>query len=92
MLPTYDVIRFVHTSVWKALFGKQADVLEKDDDHDNQYMITDHDMLVNRFVSVPRDMGGFNCASFVVSVNSTQFNCREVQTKNQRKCRETHTR
>lgn len=28
----------MHTSVWKALFGKQADVLEKDDEHENTYM------------------------------------------------------
>ena len=77
----------MHTSVWKALFGKQADVLEKDDDHDNQYMITDHDMLVNRFVSVPRDMGGFNCASFVVSgVKLIVKKCR-----NNKMCWDTHT-
>lgn len=62
------ILLFVHTAVWKALFGKQADVLEKDDDHDNHYMITDHDMIVNRFVSVPRDMGDFNCASFVAGI------------------------
>lgn len=32
------ILLFVHTSVWKALFGKQADVLEKDDEHENTYM------------------------------------------------------
>jgi hypothetical protein len=62
------ILLFVHTAVWKALFGKQADLLEKDDDHDNHYMITDHEMIVNRYVSVPRDMGDLNCASFVAGI------------------------
>jgi hypothetical protein len=52
----------------QSLFGKTADLLEKDDDHDNTYMISDTDIIVNKFVSVPRDMGDLNCASFVAGI------------------------
>jgi hypothetical protein len=35
---------------------------------DDEYMISDHDLLVNRYISVPRDMGGLNCGSFAAGI------------------------
>lgn len=62
------ILLFVHTVVWKSLFGKQADLLEKDGDTEDTYMISDRDMIVNKFVSVPRELGSLNCAAFVAGI------------------------
>eukprot|EP00051_Salpingoeca_urceolata_P001568 m.42021 g.42021 ORF g.42021 m.42021 type:complete len:184 (+) comp11507_c2_seq1:114-665(+) len=62
------ILLFVHSVVWKALFGKQADLLEKDGDQDDTYMISDRDMIVNKFISVPRELGSLNCAAFVAGI------------------------
>ena len=35
---------------------------------DDEYMISDHDLLVNRYISVPRDMGHLNCGSFAAGI------------------------
>lgn len=58
------MLSFVHTVVWKALFGRPADALEKGTQAENEYMIVDREPLVNRFISVPRDFGHLNCAAF----------------------------
>lgn len=31
-------------------------------------MISDKDMIVNTFISVPKEMGGLNCAAFVAGI------------------------
>jgi hypothetical protein len=35
--------------VWKSLFGKVADSLEKGTEHEDEYMISEKELLVNRF-------------------------------------------
>jgi hypothetical protein len=48
------------------LFGKAADSLEIY--NDDEYVISDRTPLVNRFVSVPKDLGDLNCAAFVAGI------------------------
>merc|ERR1712025_369987 len=62
------ILSFLHTNVWKSLFGKTADSLERGTSADDEYMISDHDLLVNRYISVPRDMGHLNCGSFAAGI------------------------
>nr|XP_024356447.1 trafficking protein particle complex subunit 5-like isoform X2 [Physcomitrium patens] len=62
------ILSFVHSTVWKSLFGKVADSLEKGTEHEDEYMISEKELLVNRFVSVPGGMGGFNCGTFVAGI------------------------
>ena len=100
------ILSFLHTNVWKNLFGKTADSLERgtsvstlcpppffilevplasraltqdwtlpyllssssQTQADDEYMISDHDLLVNRFISVPRDMGHLNCGAFAAGI------------------------
>merc|ERR1711977_195005 len=62
------ILSFLHTNVWKNLFGKTADSLERGTSADDEYMISDHDLLVNRYISVPRDMGHLNCGSFAAGI------------------------
>lgn len=62
------ILSFVHTTVWKALFGKTADSLEKSTEHDDEYMISERELLVNKYISVPKDMGSFNPGAFVAGI------------------------
>jgi len=37
-----NILQFISTTVWKSLFGKAADSLEKSIDHADQFMIVDY--------------------------------------------------
>ncbi|KAF3637996.1 Trafficking protein particle complex subunit 5 [Capsicum annuum] len=57
------ILSFVHSTVWKV-----ADSLEKGTEHEDEYMISEKELLVNRFISIPKDMGAFNCGAFVAGI------------------------
>mmetsp|Transcript_86156 Transcript_86156/g.257135 ORF Transcript_86156/g.257135 Transcript_86156/m.257135 type:complete len:193 (-) Transcript_86156:64-642(-) len=61
------MLTFVAQTVWKQLFGHTAELL-KGQDHENEYMLNDKALLVNRFITVPRDFGAVNCGAFVAGV------------------------
>merc|ERR1719189_891097 len=61
------MLNFVALTVWKQLFGHAADLL-KGQDHENEYMLNDKALLVNRFISVPRDHGAINCGAYVAGI------------------------
>eukprot|EP00450_Noctiluca_scintillans_P020313 CAMPEP_0194520736 /NCGR_PEP_ID=MMETSP0253-20130528/54839_1 /TAXON_ID=2966 /ORGANISM="Noctiluca scintillans" /LENGTH=165 /DNA_ID=CAMNT_0039365011 /DNA_START=44 /DNA_END=537 /DNA_ORIENTATION=+ len=60
------MLNFVAQTVWKQLFGHPADLL-KGQDRENDYMLNDKALVVNRFVSVPRD-SNVNCGAFVAGI------------------------
>mmetsp|Transcript_74056 Transcript_74056/g.216976 ORF Transcript_74056/g.216976 Transcript_74056/m.216976 type:complete len:196 (+) Transcript_74056:84-671(+) len=60
------MLNFIAQTVWKQLFGHAADLLKADSE--NEYMINDKALLVNRFVSVPRDLGAVNCGAYVAGI------------------------
>jgi trafficking protein particle complex subunit 5 len=75
-----NILTFIQSTMWKVLFGKTADSLEKDtSDEDKCHpppfcapnptdMISDKDPLVNRFISIPRDLQGLNCAAYIAGI------------------------
>lgn len=65
-----DVLRYIYTTIWKYLFGKQAQDLQQSNDADDEYMISDDEVYLwmGRYVSVPKDMGTFNCHAFLAGV------------------------
>lgn len=63
-----NVLLAVKSTLWKAVFGKEADKLEQANDDERTYYIIENDPLVNRFVSVPKDKGSLNCAAFAAGV------------------------
>eukprot|EP00301_Raphidiophrys_heterophryoidea_P000559 c10279_g1_i1.p1 GENE.c10279_g1_i1~~c10279_g1_i1.p1 ORF type:complete len:210 (-),score=53.70 c10279_g1_i1:340-924(-) len=76
-----DMLKFISSTVWKALFGKNAESLERSTDNEDEYMICEKESLVNRFISVPKDMGHLNPASFVAGIvkgvlDSANFSAR----------------
>ncbi|KAF9580840.1 TRAPP subunit trs31 [Lunasporangiospora selenospora] len=62
------MLYFIHTTVWKTLFGKQADSLEKSTENEDEYMISDNDPIVSKFISVPKDVSQLNCGAFMAGV------------------------
>ena len=56
-------IQFISTTAWKALWGKEADSLERSNDREDEYMVVDSAPLVNQFVSAPLD-----CAALMAGV------------------------
>ncbi|CAK9034975.1 unnamed protein product [Durusdinium trenchii] len=61
------MLNFIASAVWTRLFGHTAELL-KGQDHENEYMLNDKALLVNRFISVPRDLGDVNCGAFVAGM------------------------
>ena len=60
------LLQFIQSSFWKNAFGRAADSLEVYDD--DEYLLSDRDLLVNRFVSVPKDYGDLNCGAFAAGM------------------------
>jgi hypothetical protein len=76
-----SMLIFVKNVVWKHLFNKEADNLERSMDNGDEYMIYENTPLTNSFVSVPDDMGSFNCAAFIAGIlsgvmDSANFNAK----------------
>lgn len=63
-----DVLRFIHSTAWPYLFGKPADDLQQANAADDEYMISDYELLVNKFISVPKDYGSFNPGALVAGM------------------------
>eukprot|EP00281_Chroomonas_sp_CCMP1168_P027061 CAMPEP_0206245710 /NCGR_PEP_ID=MMETSP0047_2-20121206/18844_1 /ASSEMBLY_ACC=CAM_ASM_000192 /TAXON_ID=195065 /ORGANISM="Chroomonas mesostigmatica_cf, Strain CCMP1168" /LENGTH=191 /DNA_ID=CAMNT_0053671031 /DNA_START=33 /DNA_END=608 /DNA_ORIENTATION=- len=62
------MLSFIKDNMWKTMFGKPADSLERVTDKEDEYMINEKEPLVNTFISVPKDLGHLNCAAFVAGV------------------------
>ncbi|KAF5282975.1 hypothetical protein FQA39_LY04846 [Lamprigera yunnana] len=63
-----NILLFVKSTLWKSLFGREADKLEHSNDDENTYYLMEKDPLVNKFISVPKDKGSLNCAIFIAGI------------------------
>lgn len=63
-----NVLLCIKSTLWKTLFGKEADKLEHANDDEGTYYIIETEPLVNKFISVPKDKGSLNCASFTAGI------------------------
>ncbi|PVU94117.1 hypothetical protein BB559_003087 [Furculomyces boomerangus] len=63
-----NVLLYINSVVWKFLFGKPADSLEKSTENKDEYMITDNEPLLSKFISVPKEMASFSPCSFVAGI------------------------
>ncbi|XP_017150342.1 trafficking protein particle complex subunit 5 [Drosophila miranda] len=71
-----QMLLFVKTTVWKNLFGKEAEKLEHANDDERTYYIIEKEPLVNTFISVPKDKSSLNCANFTAGiVEAVLTNC-----------------
>ena len=62
------LLQFIQGPLWRHLFGRPADALERSAERKEEYMITDNEVLVNEFVSVPREISSLNVAAFVAGI------------------------
>ena len=46
-------------------------------DADDEYMISDANLLVSKYVSVPRDMGHLNCGAYVAGIVKVRYQIAE---------------
>lgn len=77
-----NMLLFIKTTLWKCLFGKEAEKLEHANDDDRTYYIIEKDPLVNKFISVPKDKGSLNCATFSAGIiEAVLSNCGFVSIK-----------
>jgi len=63
-----NVLQFVSANVWKSLFGKPADSLERSIDHADEFMIVDYEPLTSTYVSVPSDLGQLSVDAFLSGI------------------------
>ncbi|GAX18587.1 hypothetical protein FisN_10Hh207 [Fistulifera solaris] len=63
-----NMLQFVSTTAWKALFGKAADSLEKSIDHADEFMIVDYAPITSTSVSVPADLGGLSVDAYISGI------------------------
>lgn len=63
-----EILQFIHSAMWKSMFGKLANELEKSQDVNNEYMIIDNVPLVSKFINVPKDYGNLNCSAFIAGI------------------------
>ena len=59
---------FINTNLWQELFGKKADSLEKGTDAEDEYMISDNDPVISKFISIPKEIKSLNCGAFVAGI------------------------
>ncbi len=76
-----NTLLFIKTTMWKNLFGKEADKLEHANDDEKTYYIIEKEPVVNKFISVPKDKGSLNCAAFMAGIieavlNGCSFPCK----------------
>ena len=62
------ILQFISSTVWKALFGKAADSLERSIDHIDEFMIVEHDPITSTFISVPTDLGQFSADAYISGI------------------------
>ncbi len=74
------MLQFINNNVWKMLFNKQADGLQKSTDDAFEYRIIENSPIFNKFIPISK-LNNFNCASFTAGIiegllNSADFRCK----------------
>ncbi|KAI6242889.1 Trafficking protein particle complex subunit 5 [Aphelenchoides fujianensis] len=63
-----NALMFVRGPLWKNLFNKEADKLERSNDDPCKFFLIEKEPLVNSFVSLPKDKSSLNCAAFTAGI------------------------
>mmetsp|Transcript_12116 Transcript_12116/g.26205 ORF Transcript_12116/g.26205 Transcript_12116/m.26205 type:complete len:212 (-) Transcript_12116:73-708(-) len=63
-----NILHFISSNVWKSLFGKAADSLERSIDHADEFMIVDYEPITSTFVSVPADLGQLSADAYISGI------------------------
>ena len=63
-----NVLQFVSSNCWKALFHKPADSLERSIDHADEYMIVDYTPITSTYIRVGSDMGSLSVDAYISGI------------------------
>jgi hypothetical protein len=63
-----NVLQFVSSQCWKALFHKAADSLERSIDHADEYMIVDYTPVTSQYIRVGSDMGSLSVDAYISGI------------------------
>eukprot|EP00878_Enallax_costatus_P027308 GHUV01029379.1.p1 GENE.GHUV01029379.1~~GHUV01029379.1.p1 ORF type:complete len:124 (+),score=51.41 GHUV01029379.1:363-734(+) len=63
-----DILKHIHSVAWPYMFGKTADDLQQANAADDEYMISDHDLMVGKFISIPKSYSSFVPGSIVAGM------------------------
>jgi len=61
-------LMWIHTVLWRQLFGKPADAIERSVENDDEYMVIDNDPPITRQISIPKEMSQLSCSAFTAGV------------------------
>lgn len=62
------LLQFIAQTLYRHLFGRPADALERSNEDPAQYLLFDNEPMVNTYISLPREMSNLNCAAFVAGI------------------------
>ncbi|KAI6228161.1 Mitochondrial DNA polymerase catalytic subunit [Aphelenchoides besseyi] len=63
-----NALMFVRGPLWKNLFNKEADKLERSNDDPCKFILIEKEPIVNSFISLPKDKHSLNCAAFTAGI------------------------
>ncbi|KAF1645077.1 UNVERIFIED_CONTAM: Trafficking protein particle complex subunit 5, partial [Eudyptes robustus] len=63
-----NALMFIRGTLWKSLFGEEAEKLERSTENPSHYYLIEKESLVNAFISLPKDKVSLNCAAFTAGI------------------------
>lgn len=58
----------IGNAMWKAIFGRAADAIEKSVSMDDEFMIIENDPAIIKYISISRDMSSLSCAALTAGI------------------------
>lgn len=68
LLRLLPLLSYLHSPLYRYLFSKPADSLEKSTEMEDEYMIGDNDMMITKGVEVPKEMSELSCGALVAGI------------------------
>ena len=68
ILRLLPLLSYIHSPLYKYLFGRAADSLEKSTEAEDEYMIGDNDMILTRGIEVPKEMSELSCGALMAGI------------------------
>jgi hypothetical protein len=62
------VLHYVHTTLFRYLFGRPASSLEKSTENEDEYMIGDDDPVLDKGVQIPKDMSSLSTNALLAGI------------------------
>jgi len=76
-----DLLAYITTTLWTYMFGRPIDTFERSTEDLDEYMLSDNEPVLTRFISTPKESAQLNANAFLAGVVegvlvAGQFPCR----------------